>query len=212
MREYQIRLRTIDSKKIYLDPQEEDGFYLYPGEIRKHGLKDGMILSEELVRQLHEEYAVPRAKKRALGLLAKKDLTESELLTKLQASHHDERSIAAAMAFVTEHGYIDDEAYARDYIYFHKGRKSHRQMREALLHKGVSGTITDMVLEEEGEQPLEEIRPLVEKYAGRFPELDYQAEQKICMHFGRKGYRISRIKEIVEEIREQSLDFYKKKD
>ena len=74
--DYHILLRHTDGKKIYVDPQEEEGFFLYPGEVRKAGLHDGDTVSGDRLRQIFEEYAVPRARRRALGLLAKKDMTE----------------------------------------------------------------------------------------------------------------------------------------
>ncbi len=201
--EYEILLKPTSGKKIYVDLQEEEGFYLYPGEIKKCGLKDGIILTEDEVNFIHNEYAVPRAKKRALGLLTKKDMTEKELVDKLESSLNDSRSIAAAMAFVTNHGYIDDESYARDYLYFHKNRKSFRRIREELTRKGVSRSILQNLFEEEGSQDKDTIRPLVVKYRRKFPELDYTAVQKICMHFGRKGYQIETIRQILEELKEE---------
>lgn len=201
--EYKILIKETGSKKYYIDLQEEEGFYLYPGEIKKLGLKDGMILSEEAVRSIHQEYSVPRAKKRALGLLAKKDMTQKELVEKLESSLNDSRAIAAAMEFVTRHGYVDDEQYARDYLYFRRDRKSFRQIQEELSRKGISREILQILFEEEGDQSMEEIRPLVVKYAARFKELDYPSQQKICQHFGRKGYQVSQIRRILDELREE---------
>lgn len=201
--EYQIRLRKTDGKKIYVDPQEEEGFYLYPTEVKKSALEDEMLISEEMFCQIRELFAVPRAKKRALGLLIKKDLTEKELVEKLEKSYHDSYSIAVAMAFVTQHGYVDDERYAQEYFYYRKGRKSFRRIQEELTRKGIPYDILRRVMEEEGEQSEEDVRPLVEKYARKFQELDYQARQKICMHFGRKGYSIELIRRIIDELEEK---------
>lgn len=202
--DYEILLRQTGGKKIYVDPQEEEGFYLYPGEVRKAGLKDGMLLSQEDFQRLYKEYAVPRAKKRALGILSKKDMTQAQLVEKLQTSLHDSHAIAEAMAFVIQHGYVDDESYARDYIYFHKAKKSFRQMKEELARKGIERDLLENVFEEEGEQPIHTVRPLVEKYIRKFDELDYKNIQKICMHFGRKGYSLDMIRQIIEEIKTEN--------
>lgn len=179
---------------------EEEGFFLYPGEIRKAGLREGMTISGDDLLAIHEEYAIPRARRYALGLLAKKDMTQKEMVEKLEKSLNDSRSIAAAMAFVMEHGYIDDERYVEDYIYSHKGKKSFLQIKEVLLRKGVEGDIIRRVMEEEGQQSAEDIRPLVEKYARKFPELDYLSTRKILMHFGRKGYSIHTVQEIIRDL------------
>ena len=198
--DYRIAIKKTKGKKLYVDPMEEEGFFLYPGEIRKAGLKEGMIISGDDLLAIHEEYAIPRARRHALGLLAKKDMTQKELVEKLEKSLNDSRSIAAAMAFVTEHGYIDDARYVEDYIYSHKGKKSFLQIKEVLLRKGVEGDIIRRVMEEEGQQSAEDIRPLVEKYARKFTELDYTSTRKILMHFGRKGYSIHTVQEILRDL------------
>lgn len=201
--DYRITLKETGSKKVYVDPQEEEGFYLYPGEVRKAGLTDGMVMSEDAFWTIHQQYAVPRAKKRALGLLMKKDMTRQELVDKLESSLHDSRSITIAVEFMTEHGYIDEENYCRDYIYFRRGKKSFRQIREELSRKGIDRELLQRVFEEEGEQDVDEIRPLVLKYAKKFSELDYKNTQKICMHFGRKGYPVERVRDILSELEQK---------
>ncbi len=200
--DYHILLRHTDGKKIYVDPQEEEGFFLYPGEVRKAGLHDGDVLSRDRFDQIFQEYAVPRARRRALGLLAKKDMTEKELWDKLEKSCNDSRSSAMAVAFVREHGYIDDEAYAKDYFYSHKGKKSFRQIRQNLLNKGIPSDILRKVEQEEGDQAPEDIYPLVVRYARKFPDLDYVSVRKIVAHFARKGYRTDTIMGIIRQIRE----------
>ena len=107
-----------------------------------------------------------------------------------------------AMAFVREHGYLDDESYARDYYYSHRKKKSFRQIRQNLLNKGIPAHILRKVEEEEGEQPPEDIHPLVEKYARKFPEPDYISERKIVAHFARKGYPTDTVMGIVRRLRE----------
>ena len=45
--EYTIHLRETRGKKIYIDPEYEEGIYLYPGEIKKEKLTEGGSISEE---------------------------------------------------------------------------------------------------------------------------------------------------------------------
>ena len=197
--DYIIHLVKTGGRKVCVEPEYEEGIYLYPGEIRKAGLKDGMELPEQDFRQLREEYAVPRAKKRALGILVKKDCTEKELRDKLTGSLHDAFSVERAIAFVKENGYVDDAAYARDYLYYKRGRKSFRQIRMELTRKGIEGQILDALFEEAGGQDAEELRPLVLKYIRRFPEMDAAAKQKTYAHFCRKGYPLSLVREILAD-------------
>ncbi len=195
-----IHLHKTKGKKIYVEPEYEEGIYLYPGEIKKQKLQDGDSVSAETFEKLRKEYAVPRAKKRALGILVKKDCTEKELRDKLTASFNDSQSIEEALTFVREHGYVDDENYAREYLHDKKGRKSYLQIRTELSGKGIAGQILDRVFEEAGSQQEEDIRPQVMKYIRKFPELDAVAVQKTCAHFYRKGYPVGRIRQIIENV------------
>ena len=200
--EYRIALLKTNGKKIYVDPGEKEGFYLYPGEIRKLRLEEGQKILEEDFEKIRLEYAVPRAKKRALGILAKRDKTEKELRDKLEESYTDSLSLEMAMDFVKSFGYVDDYQFAKDYLYFKKGKKSHRVIRLDLQKKGISSELLDRLFEEEGKQKAEDVRELVEKYARKFPELDRTAQQKVYAHFYRKGYSNDVIREVLDDIRE----------
>lgn len=198
--DYTIHLHKTSGKKIYVDPEYTEGIYLYPVEIKKHKLTEGCIITEEQFCRLWEEYAVPRAKKRALGILVKKDCTEQELCDKLAASFHDARSVERALAFVKEHGYVDDRNYAKEYLYYKKGKKSYRQIRMELSKKGISGQILDELFEETGAQRKEDLQLHVQKYIRKFPVMDALARQKTCAHFCRKGYETGLVREVLEDL------------
>jgi regulatory protein len=197
--DYKIRLTGTGGKKIYVDPEGMEGLYLYPGEVKKCRLTDGMILSEEDLQNLRLTYAIPRAKKRALGILVKGDRTSHQLREKLEKSLHDSQSIEAALKFVTDAGYVDDMQYARDYLHSKKHRKSYRMIRMDLMGKGISSETLDLLFEEEGDQSREDVEEAVIKYARKFPEIDRAAFGKICAHFYRKGYNPELIQAIVKE-------------
>ena len=200
MMERRIRLLATEGKKIYLDIEGEEGIYLYPGEIKKCGLKDGMLLSLEEIEKLRSTFAVPRAKKRALGILVRQDQTAGEIITKLKKSGNDSRSIQAAMDFLVESGYVDDLAYARDYLHSRRKRKSFRMIRQELMGKGISSDIIDLVFEEEGEQKREDLEEQVARYARRFHQHDRASMDKVYAHFYRKGYDTGLVRDILREI------------
>ena len=195
--DYYIRLKETKGKKIYLDPEGMEGIYLYPGEIKKSGLSDGMLLSDRQIENLRVTYVLPRAKKRALGILVKRDQTTHELQQKLIQSLYDSRSVREALSYVEEAGYVDDLEYARSYLRSKRGRKSFRMIRLTLAGKGIPEDILCQVFEEEEPQGEEDVEPAVRKYARRFSHLDRTAREKICSHFYSKGYDIQLIREIL---------------
>jgi len=97
MAEYRINLRKTKGKKIFLDPEGAEGIYLYPGEIKKNRLSDGGVISDMVLEELRTVYSIPRAKKRALGILVKQDKTTQELREKLLTSMHDSYSVNEAI-------------------------------------------------------------------------------------------------------------------
>ena len=76
---YKITLEDTGKKKIYVNPEVREGIYLYPGEVKKLKLEDGSEIEQDEFEKIRLEYALPRAKHRAIALLAKRDKTEKEL-------------------------------------------------------------------------------------------------------------------------------------
>ncbi len=200
---YRITLVDTGKKKIYVNPGEREGIYLYPGEIKKLKLEDGSEIGQDEFEKIRLEYALPRAKHRAIAILAKRDKTEKELREKLQQSLTDTQSLEETISYMKSCGYVDDEQYARDYLYFKKGRKSFLQIKMELQKKGISSQVLEQIFEEEGGQQIEDILVQVKKYMKKFPSLDFVAKQKIYAHFARKGYAGELIREAVNRAEEE---------
>lgn len=126
---YTVTLRETDKKKVYVDPGIREGIYLYPGEIKKLKLLEGSMLEEDEFERIRLQYALPRAKHRAIAILAKRDKTEKELRDKLQQSLTDTKTLEETISYVRTCGYVDDVQYARDYIYFKKEEKVFYRLR-----------------------------------------------------------------------------------
>lgn len=199
---YKVTLTETDKKKVYVDPGVREGIYLYPGEIKKLKLETGSEIGEDEFERIRLQYALPRAKHRAIAILAKRDKTESELREKLAQSLTDTKSLEETIAYMKSCGYVDDTQYVRDYIYFKKGRKSFLQMKLELQKKGISSQVLESVFEEEDSQQLDDILAQVKKYMKKFPELDFTARQKIYAHFARKGYAGDLIREAMMQAEE----------
>ena len=196
---YTIHMRPSANKKIYLDPLDREGIYLYAGEIKKEGLKEGQEISEEELDRLRLTYAGPRAKKRALAILMRRDQTESQLKEKLVKAQTDSKSLEEAMDFVRDQGYVDDEKYARDYIHSRRTKKSFRQIRADLVRKGISREIMDQVFEEDEGQRSQDLQQLFDRYIRRFGDFDRDAARKTYAHFARKGYASDLITSLIRK-------------
>lgn len=199
---YKVTLTETGKKKIYVDPGSREGIYLYPGEIKKLKLETGSELEQDEFERIRLEYALPRAKHRAIAILAKRDKTEKELREKLAQSLTDTQSLEETINDMKACGYVNDEQYVRDYLYFKRGRKSFLQIKMELQKKGISQQILEAVFEEEGEQQLEDLLEQVKKYMKKFPELDFASRHKVYVHFARKGYSGNLIREAMTQAEE----------
>ena len=132
-------LVELDKKRyqVYLD--EEFTFVLYKGEVRKYKIVVGKPLAQAAYQELVQEVLPKRAKLRAMNLLTKRPYTEKKLRQKLVEGKYPEDIIDIALAYVKSYGYIDDEAYARDYIsyrYLHDvARDKYNKLSEVIKDK-----------------------------------------------------------------------------
>ena len=201
---YRITLEQTKGKKVYVNPGEREGIYLYPSEIRRCRLEEGASVTQEELEQMRLQYALPRAKRRAIAILARRDQTEYELRQKLEKSFTDSASLEETMDYVRTCGYVDDLQYSRDYMASKRHRKSFRMIMMELRKKGISDGVLALVFEEAGQDRDSDLAPLVEKYLRRFPEIDETALRKTEAHFYRKGYQAGLVRRVVRDrVREQ---------
>ncbi len=200
---YRITLDKTSGKKIYVNPGEREGIYLYPSEIRRCRLEEGASVTQEELEQMRLQFALPRAKRRAIAILARRDQTEYELRQKLEKSFTDSFSLEETMEFVRACGYVDDLQYSRDYMASKRHRKSFRMMKMELKRKGISDAVLAQAFEEAGQDRDSDLAPLVEKYLRRFPVIDETALQKTEAHFYRKGYQAGLVRRVVRHRNEE---------
>lgn len=89
----------------------------------------------------------------AVRLLGRRALTVAELRRRLERRGFCPASVDAAIAYCAEHGWLDDHAYARQYVAAHAsgpGARGPRRLRAELLRRGISREIVEGVLAESG--------------------------------------------------------------
>lgn len=188
---------------IYLD--EEFAFVLYKGELSHYQIKLGEILEEEQYREIVEEVLTKRAKKRCLHLLKARSYTEKRLREKLQEGRYPSESIEAALAYSKSFGYLNDSAYAYQYILCHKESESRQRMREKLQAKGIAAELLEEVfaqiytIGEEDELQLQQVRRCLQKKNYQPETLTWKDEQKLIACLMRKGISGKIIRQAMDE-------------
>ncbi len=182
--------------RIYIE--EKPAFVLYRGEVRRLDIREGEAVSEDVLREIHEEILPARAKRRAMNLLQSRDYTESGLREKLRGGDYPENCIEEALAYVKSYGYVDDLRYAKDFIAYNLDRKSRTRIEQDLMRKGITKDIVRAVFEElegEGTRQDEEamIRSLLEKKKYDPKTAARQDKQRMYAFLYRRGFHTEAI-------------------
>lgn len=184
--------------KIFIDG--EFSFVLYKGELRSLKIKKDAELDEKVYNEIVNEILPKRAKLRAMHLLEKRPYTEAELRRKLRENQYSDDLIDVALNYVKNYGYVDDEAYARQYIGTYSDSKSLRQIEQKLMEKGISKrTIESAIAEmkELGEAPDERmlIRRAIEKKGIDYNCRDNKEIAKLVRYLVSKGFSMELIRD-----------------
>ncbi len=140
------------------------------------------------------------ARKAAMRLLEYKDRTEAELRDKLLDKGYDEEETNDALEYVSSFGYVNDEKYTENFIYFNKERKSKVRIRMDLLKKGISGDIIDRKFEEDPYDETDLIKKLISKRLEGNDEPDGKDILKLKSYLYNKGFRYSDIEDSLRQL------------
>lgn len=146
------------------------------------------------------------ARECALFLLEYAGRTEQEMRQKLAERDYPLEEIEAAVAFLLEYHYLDDEAYARSYISSRSLRKSRRRLRAELEQKGVSKEVIEESLRENPVDEEAQIRAFLTK-KGYCPETHDDSGQyrRIVAALSRRGFSYDAIRRVMGQIEEEWL-------
>lgn len=186
-------MKEVSKSRCRICTDSESDFVLYKGEIRRFHLREGEEILEADYMTIMNELLPKRAKLRCMNLLKSRDYTEQQLRNKLRQGGYPEVIIDEAIQYVASYRYIDDKRYAVDYITLHEGRKSRRQLEQALYAKGISGETAAeafLVWEEAGGSQDEQrmIIKLLEKKHFDPETADIKERQRIYAFLLRKGF------------------------
>ena len=177
----------INTKKSRIIFDDNESFALYKGEMRRLDIEVGREIDEE-------EYYVtiyPTLKKRAfarlLHILERSFKSENDLIKKLRLSFYPEEAVKEAIEKAKKFGYINDERYAERYVSTYKDKYSKLNLKYKLMEKGINKEIIDNALEEAEKK--------------HYFEMDEpEKKQKIIASIMRKGYKYTKIKDVIKDI------------
>lgn len=180
----------------------EDGseVILYKGEIRKLGIQEGCVITDEVYHKIIDEILGQRAIKRAMHLLDRQDRTERQLYDKLKENGYPEVCIESAISYVKRYHYIDDFRYASAYIRYRQEKKSRQKLKLELQAKGIARDVIEEALEEEYvSDDQKKILELLQKRRYSFENADTAEQRKNYQFLLRRGFQSSDILHVMRQ-------------
>lgn len=199
------------SKKRYtLHFDDGEWLGLFDELVLKHDLKVGKEVDSKELALLAEEDDAKKAFEMSLRYLGYRSRSQKEMDTYLKGKGFEENIIEKIKEKLEDYGYIDDSAFARDWIASRMLTKpmGRTMLRMELLQKGIKDEIIKEQLEgisqeEEGDLAYN----LAIKYTRRYRNLDArEKKQKIGAALARKGFDWETIKGAINRLNMDDAD------
>lgn len=170
--------------------------------LKERPYRGGMPFDRAQFHAFLLERSYPFALDKAVSLLASRARTEQEIVSALRQNAYPEQTIARVMARLHEEGYIDDAAFAGQWVSActAKGMGA-RRIRQELRLKGVSQHDIDKALDSVDEEETLDAAVRAAEKASRGRDLSDPADrQKIIAALVRRGYDFSTAKTALQKL------------
>ena len=175
---------------IYFEDGEWIG--LFDELVVKYGLKPHMEVDSAKISKLAREDDVKKAMDMSLRYLQYRSRSQKEMETYLEGKGFDRDIIDQTIEKLKSYGYIDDLAFARDWI---SHRMAAKPMGKAMIkreqyYKGIDSQIIDNSLEQvTDDEEEEQAYKLALKYIKRYQNLDKREKfYKMGQALARRGF------------------------
>lgn len=167
--------------------------------VLENGIRAGLEIDDEKLKEYIDLSNTRRAKEKALWLISSRDHSKKELIDKI-AKTSDKESARIAADRMEELGLVNDEKFARRYLeeLLNIKHLSKRGAKYKLIQKGIDKDLIDEILEDTEVDPKENIRAVIEKKY--FKNLSDEKVKRRCIAaLQRMGYGYSDINSVIKE-------------
>lgn len=189
--------------KIHISVDGEYSFTVDETYFLSMGIYNGKEVDSDELEEIRETVNVRRAYNYAVSLLARRDHSEKELMTKLTQKGYTDGA-EKAIDKLRVGGYVSDERFARLYVRELRTLKKYgkRRIEQELYRKGIDRDIISEVLDETdfGES---ELVTLIERKYRRYLS-DEKGIQKTVNGLLRMGYSYGEIRDALKTINENT--------
>ncbi|MSU76193.1 hypothetical protein EXS54_01845 [Patescibacteria group bacterium] len=162
------------------------------------GIGQGDEIAEEQLNPFIERDGVGKVVTKALDYVSRRPHSEAELRTKLGKKDYDEAHIDDALVRLNELGYLDDEAFARQWIAERGTARGQRLLQMELRRKGVADAIIEQVLAEDTPDELSHAKDLATKRLSRLSgQPPAVVRRRLTDYLARRGYSYDVISQVL---------------
>jgi regulatory protein len=200
-----LKQQKNDSSRTSVFLDGEFAFGVHQDLVVKHGLRVGRTLTPEEQRDIERDDQYVRAKQRALDYLAHKPRTEAEVRRKLRRQDVPAPVVEDVVARLYELDYLDDDAYARDYVRNRFASKKYGpvRIRRELVERGIDRHTAEAAVDDLfAEKDVQAVaREHAEKRWARLADEDpRRRKQKLYRYLRRRGFTSDTITPLLDAL------------
>ncbi|MBO6574841.1 MAG: RecX family transcriptional regulator [Rhodothermales bacterium] len=201
-----VQVRDANRLSVYVDGSFSFGMPVDAAfELRIH---TGQVLDQELLDRCLAADESFRARQRALGLLAHRPRTETEIRRRLRMADFGEPAIELAVERMRSLGYLNDADFARAFARERllSGRHGPRRVMADLRKKGIAADLAEQVIQEARADQDEGAHALAaaEKRDRALPASlqPMKRRQRLYAHLARRGFSPEAIRDALARLKE----------
>jgi len=165
----------------------------------KFGLKKGMEIDEQFLKDIIFEDEKSKAMNKAVGYISSTLKTSKQIREYLKKKEYSQQTIDYVIDKMKEYKYLDDEAYAKAFINTYSSKYGKMKIISALKSKGVSEMTIDNVFAE-NTLPESNLPKVAEKYL-KNKEITREVLNKLSRFLYSRGYEFDEINSYINNLK-----------
>ena len=171
-----------------------------------HGIQIGAVLTRDEIDAAKSADSVHQARDAAMRLLSLRPKTSAQLRKQLIDKGFDSRVVTTVVSDLTRCGYLDDEAFAAEFVQHRIRSRRHGvvRIRRDLARKGVPPDVVERAVSQlEGEVDWRSVtvdeakKKLISMSANVDPD---RRRRRLYDHLARRGFPFDIIRSVMEEL------------
>jgi regulatory protein len=205
-----IETQKKDKNRVSIFIDEKYAFGIYYQTLIKYDLSVGMIIDESLRNDIIISDEYNRALNDALHYLSYRNRTKYEVREKLKEKEYSSITIRKVIDELVKLKYVDDGAFAKEYIGFKIKKMGKRKIKYKLESMGIDSLIIDReLMEYSNEDEYLAAYAIASKKNDSYHNIPYKKRySRLSGLLNRRGFSYSVAKDVIFEI----LEDYKKEE